>query len=163
MNFTIQSINIGPIFSRLGASANNNNNNNPSTANNNTEQAQQNASNAANGGFKKTNNFENFFNFLFSTAENFTSSLLSAFGIATQAPPVTNNQSRNNTNTTTTNTTASAGSQSTNQEGQLPRSRISQLFVPISMNRSRRVIFRRSSGRCSDRQKQNFSQIKKNC
>ena len=109
---------------------------------------------------EKPKNFENFRNFPFQKAENFTSSLLSAFGIATQSPPASNNQSRNNTNTTTTNTTASAGSQSTNQEGQLPRSRISQLFVPISMNRSRRVIFRRSSGRCSDRPKQTFSQIK---
>lgn len=95
-----------------------------------------------------------FFEFSQKKAENFTSSLLSAFGLATgghaaaPAPPTTNNQSRNNTNTTTTSTTASAGAQNPNQEGQLPRSRISQLFVPISMNRSRRVIIRRSSGRC---------------
>jgi hypothetical protein len=90
-------------------------------------------------------------------------SLFSAFGIPqpnaaaqsqTQqpaAPNVTqgatnplNSTSSSGTNTTNNQTTASSGAN--NQQGQLPRTRISQLFVPISMNRSRRVIFRRSSG-----------------
>lgn len=55
-----------------------------------------------------------------------------------------NSISSSGTNTTNNQTTASSGAN--NQQGQLPRTRISQLFVPISMNRSRRVIFRRSSG-----------------
>lgn len=83
-------------------------------------------------------------------------SLFSAFGIPQpspaqqQAAPPTqnvnplNSTSSSGTNTTNNQTTASNGAN--NQQGQLPRTRISQLFVPISMNRSRRVIFRRSSG-----------------
>ena len=86
-------------------------------------------------------------------------SLFSAFGIpqpsqaqqptAAAAAPTQNvnplnSTSSSGTNTTNNQTTASNGAN--NQQGQLPRTRISQLFVPISMNRSRRVIFRRSSG-----------------
>lgn len=92
-------------------------------------------------------------------------SLFSAFGIPQPSPvqqtqqqqqsavPTTvptpganplNSLSSSGTNTTNNQTTASSGAN--NQQGQLPRTRISQLFVPISMNRSRRVIFRRSSG-----------------
>lgn len=83
-------------------------------------------------------------------------SLFSAFGIPQPSPvqqpaaaptqnvnPL-NSTSSSGTNTTNNQTTASNGAN--NQQGQLPRTRISQLFVPISMNRSRRVIFRRSSG-----------------
>jgi len=82
-------------------------------------------------------------------------SLFSAFGIPQPSPaqqqataPTQNvnplNSTSSGTNTTNNQTTASSGAN--NQQGQLPRTRISQLFVPISMNRSRRVIFRRSSG-----------------
>jgi hypothetical protein len=124
-----------------------NNNNNNSTANNNEQQSGQNA-NSNTGKFASASLSAQFSSKNFSTADNFASSLLSAFGLATAAapPPSTTNQSTNNTNTTTTNTTASAGSNNQNQQGQLHRSRISQLFVPISMNRSRRLIIRRSSG-----------------
>ena len=62
----------------------------------------------------------------------------------TQGANPLNSTSSSGTNTTNNQTTASSGAN--NQQGQLPRTRISQLFVPISMNRSRRVIFRRSSG-----------------
>lgn len=90
--------------------------------------------------------------------ENLASSFLSAFGLAQNAqsqqpppsasaqaaPAASSNNSSMNTSTTNTTTTANSSNQ---QQGQLPRSsRISQLFVPISMNRSRRVILRRSSG-----------------
>lgn len=150
-----QSINIGPIFARGNMSAGSNNNNNNSTNNNNNDQSGgQNApnNNMNNGELMSAGWSYAWWRLNYSTADNFASSLLSAFGLATaSAPPppppaTTNNQSSNNTNTTTTNTTASAGSNNQNQQGQLPRSRIPQLFVPISMNRSRRVIVRRSSG-----------------
>jgi hypothetical protein len=89
-------------------------------------------------------------------------SLFSAFGIPQpspaqqQQPAATAAPTQNNVNplnstassgtNTTNNQTTAASTGANNQQGQLPRTRISQLFVPISMNRSRRVIFRRSSG-----------------
>jgi len=104
---------------------------------------------------------------LFPLLESIASQLFSAFGIAQpQAASGNNNnnnnsssnntastQSTNNGNSTattnTSTTTASTGNgnnNQNNQQGQFPRSRISQLFIPIPMNRSRRVIIRRPSG-----------------
>ncbi|KAG5677245.1 hypothetical protein PVAND_007017 [Polypedilum vanderplanki] len=128
MPSAVGSINIGPIFARgipsntqssQGQSGNNNNNNNSNNMNINNE--------------------------------SLASSLLSAIGLAqSSTTQQTTNNSSNAGNTATTNTTTTANATSAapnQQQGQLNRSsRISQLFVPISMNRSRRVILRRSSG-----------------
>jgi hypothetical protein len=144
----VGSINIGPLFAR--GNINLSNNNQPNAAN----QGQNISNNNNNPSTINNNNTIN---------ENMIPpSLFSAFGIPqpnpaqqaqAQQPAATaptqgvnplNSTSSSGTNTTNNQTTASSGAN--NQQGQLPRTRISQLFVPISMNRSRRVIFRRSSG-----------------
>lgn len=94
----------------------------------------------------------------FLSIETLASSLISVLGLGQGAQhnlqqsattDSANSAGNNQTNTNTTNTTTSTASGGTTnpQQGQFPRtSRISQLFVPIPMNRSRRVIFRRTSG-----------------
>lgn len=78
-------------------------------------------------------------------AQNVSSQQQQQQPAADQPPNSVNNQT--NTSTTTTSST-SGGNAANQQQGQLPRStsRISQLFVPIPMNRTRRVIFRRTPG-----------------
>lgn len=87
--------------------------------------------------------------------ETLASSLISVLGLGQQQqqqqstdPP--NSSANNQTNTSTTNTatsTASGGGVTNQPQGQFPRtsSRISQLFVPIPMNR-RVILRRRASG-----------------
>lgn len=101
---------------------------------------------------------------VFVTLETLASSLISVLGLgqgaqqnlqqhqqqqsATTDSPISSGNNQTNTNTTNTTTSTGSGGTTNPQQGQFPRtSRISQLFVPIPMNRSsRRVILRRTSG-----------------